>query len=96
MRVIISTLPQRRKPQIGDRRTTKKHGEQIRVVTVHDGRWVVTRHGACHEWRSPGDLVGTQWEYLLQDADRKALAQKAFAKQHLKDVETSIFFGVAA
>jgi hypothetical protein len=34
MRIHISYGPARKKPQVGDRRTTKKHGEQIRVFRM--------------------------------------------------------------
>lgn len=43
---------QRRKPRAGDRRVTKKHGEQVRVQVIHDGMHVVTRHGPVYEWVS--------------------------------------------
>lgn len=34
MRIHISYGPARKKPKFGDRRTTKKHGEQIRVFRM--------------------------------------------------------------
>jgi hypothetical protein len=34
MRIHISFGPTRKKPRVGDRRTTKKHGEQIRVFRM--------------------------------------------------------------
>lgn len=61
--------PQRRKPEIGDRRTTKKHGLQIRVVETHNGMWVLQAgksNAYRYEWKKPEELVGTRWEYLLK------------------------------
>jgi hypothetical protein len=37
VRIHISYGPARKKPRVGDRRTTKKHGEQIRVFRM--ARW---------------------------------------------------------
>lgn len=34
--------PQKPKPKAGDRRITKKHGEQVRVHVVHNGMPVMT------------------------------------------------------
>ena len=56
----------RRKPAIGDRRVTKAHGLQIRVVRTHDGMCVCSGSRYLYDWCSPGDLVGTRWEYLLR------------------------------
>lgn len=61
--------PQRRRQKIGDRRTTKKHGLQIRVVETHNGMWVCSGSRYRYEWRKPSDLVGTQWAHLLQPGD---------------------------
>lgn len=67
MRIHI-LAPQRRKPKIGDQRTTKKHGLQIRVVETHNGMWVCSGSRYRYEWRTPAQLVGTQWAYLLPRA----------------------------
>lgn len=61
--------PQRRKPKIGDRRTTKKHGLQIRVVETHDGMWVRNGSRYRYDWRKPSELVGMQWAHLIQPGD---------------------------
>lgn len=83
----IHTLgPQRRKPKIGDRRTTKKHGVQIRVVETHNGMWVVSGSRHRYEWRKPHELLGTQWAYLLTAAEKHAA-------QHRKDIEHSVLMG---
>lgn len=65
--------PQRRRPQVGDRRTTKRHGLQIRVVVTHGGMWVCGSRGYLHEWRTPAQLLGTRWEYLINDEERSAI-----------------------
>jgi len=61
--------PQRRRPKIGDRRTTKAHGLQIRVVETHNGMWVCSGSRYRYEWSKPSDLVGTQWAHLLRPGD---------------------------
>lgn len=66
---ITILAPQRRKPKIGDRRTTKKHGLQIRVVETHNGMWVRNGSRYRYEWRKPSELVGTWWENLIQPGD---------------------------
>ncbi len=59
--------PQRRRPRIGDRRVTKRHGLQIRVVsTTAAGHWMRSGSRYLYDWRSPGELAGTRWEYLLR------------------------------
>jgi hypothetical protein len=70
MRIHI-LAPQRKKPKIGDRRTTKKHGLQIRVVETHNGMWVCNGSRYRYEWRKPAELVGTQWEHLIKDGESK-------------------------
>lgn len=66
MRIIIQA-PQRKKPRIGEIRTTKKHGKQIRVVeTAPCGAWICSGNRYCYEWKTPEELIGTQWEYLLR------------------------------
>ena len=66
----ITTLaPQRRQPQIGDRRTTKKHGLQIRVVETHGGMWVRSGSRYLYEWRAPKERGGTKSAHLLKPGD---------------------------
>ena len=72
MRIHI-LAPQRRKPKIGDRRTTKKHGLQIRVVETHNGMWVRSGSRYRYEWRSPAQLLCTRWEYLITRDERAAI-----------------------
>lgn len=47
--------PQRKKPKAGDRRTTKKHGEQVRILLKHNGAYVVSRGRNLYEWVSIDD-----------------------------------------
>lgn len=72
MRIYASTGPSRPKPRIGDRRTTKAHGTQVRVVQTSGGMWCVRGNRYVYEWRSPADLVGTYWDYLLKPGERPA------------------------
>lgn len=67
----IKVLPlQRRKPQIGDRRKTKAHGVQIRVVETSNGMWIKNGSRYQYEWRTPKQLIGTQWEHLLTKEEK--------------------------
>ena len=66
---ITILAPQRRRPRIGDRRNTKKHGLQIRVVETHNGMLVCNGSRYRYEWSKPSELVGTQWANLLQPGD---------------------------
>jgi len=71
MRIQITTAPQRRRPKTGDRRTTKKHGEQIRLpVMVHNSRgepvgYDCTGGRQNYHWVSV-DKVPARWRYLLK------------------------------
>ena len=71
MRITISTAPSRRKPQIGDRRTTKKHGEQIRLpVMVHNHKgepvgYDCTGGRQNYEWVSI-DKLPARWQFLAK------------------------------
>lgn len=72
MRIQVITS-QRRQPKIGDRRTTKKHGTEVRVVqTTSGGAWCVSGSRYVYEWRKPASLIGTQWEHLLSPDERGA------------------------
>lgn len=66
MRITITSGPARRAPRIGDRRVTKKHGLQLRVVETHHGMWVRSGSRYCYAWLALGELIGTEWEYLLR------------------------------
>lgn len=50
MKITIISGPQRKKPHVGDRRVTKKHGEQIRVFQRSQGCYVVSSGRPCYEW----------------------------------------------
>lgn len=89
---ITILAPQRRKPKIGDRRTTKKHGLQIRVVQTHDGMWVKSGSRYCYEWRKPATLVGTMWSYTLTPQDLADIAATEHATRHAQDIERALFF----
>ena len=72
-----SRTPYRKKPEIGDKRTTKKHGLQIRVVrTTQGGSWLRADRGYLYEWRDPQSLIGTQWHYLWERHVKAAAAQQ--------------------
>lgn len=77
MRVYAYSTPQRPKPKAGDRRTTKKHGTQIRVHERHNGMVVMTggHRNYRWEWKSPVELIGTIDEYLLTLEDRIPFAK---------------------
>lgn len=52
----FSSGPERKKPRAGDRRTTKKHGLQVRIPQNHNGMGVVAHGRPCYEWVSPADV----------------------------------------
>lgn len=67
MKITMSTGPQRKKPALGDTRTTKKYGLQVRIIeTDGRGNWLKSRSGYYYAWRTPAQLVGTRFEYLLK------------------------------
>lgn len=71
MRIHITTAQQRPRQQTGDRRTTKKHGEQIRLpVMVKNSRgepigYDCTGGRQNYEWVSV-EKVPDRWHYLLK------------------------------
>lgn len=77
MSITARTGTPRRKPEIGDRRSTKKYGDQIRVVLISEsGAWVKSHARYCYVWRTPRQLVGSWFEYLLSDEERERFPQK--------------------
>lgn len=62
----ITVGPPPKQPRIGDTRTTKAHGLQIRVVETINGMWVRSGSRYRYEWKTPAELKGTRWEYLLK------------------------------
>jgi hypothetical protein len=56
--ITITFASPRKRPKPGDRRVTKAHGLQIRVL-VRDshGRYVVSSGRPVFEWRRPADLA---------------------------------------
>lgn len=87
----------RSKPQAGDRRTTKKHGLQIRVQCMARsingkpmGR-MVSGSRPVFAWRKPVEL--DEWDlHHLTQPERDALR---IYKQVRGDIERGIFFGSA-
>lgn len=66
MKIHITTGPSRPKPKAGDRRVTKKHGLQIRVMVRDEyGRCIVSRGRQLYEWREPQHL-GPHDRWLLE------------------------------
>lgn len=69
-RITITTGPKRKIPQAGDRRVTKKHGEQVRIPSmVHNWRgepigYDCTGGRQNYEWVSI-DKVPDRWRCLL-------------------------------
>ncbi len=87
----------RSKPQAGDRRTTKKHGLQIRVQCMSRnpngtprGR-MVSNGRPVFDWRRPDQL--DEWDlHHLTQVERDALDG---IKSLRKDIENSMFMGDA-
>jgi hypothetical protein len=50
IRMTFSTAKPRKRPKAGDRRTTKKHGEQVRLHVRHNGAFVVSGSRYVYEW----------------------------------------------
>ncbi len=71
MKITIMAGKQRKRPQAGDRRTTKKHGDQIRIPSmVHNQRgdpvgYDCTGGRQNYEWVSV-TKVPARWHYLLK------------------------------
>ena len=73
MKVTISYSTPHAKPRPGDRRTTKKHGLQIRTwdrATGMDGKptgYIVSYNRPRFSWTSPQDLMTWDRHYLTQE-----------------------------
>ena len=61
IRMTFSTSSPRKKPTAGDRRTTKKHGDQVRVHLRHSGMMVVSGSRYVYEWVSASDPRAAQF-----------------------------------
>lgn len=72
MKITLKTICPKR-PQIGDRRRTKRHGLQIRVVQTSQGMWCRSNGRYVYEWRSPETLIQSQWFYLLNEQERQVV-----------------------
>lgn len=70
MRIHISYGPSRKKPRVGDRRTTKKHGEQIRVF----------RRTLCGAYDCTGGSQKYDW-VPLRDAPKHGAAHHLTAEE---------------
>lgn len=83
MRIHIIYGPARKKPRVGDRRTTKKHGEQIRVCRMaRDMRGNVIGYDCTggrqlYDWVSLAAAVAHGAGHCLTKEEREALAPKA-------------------
>lgn len=72
--------PRQKAPRTGDRRTTKKHGLQIRIPEVvtfgpHRGAHVHRNGRPAFEWCKPAELPPRYRHYLTAE-ERAALEQK--------------------
>jgi len=66
IRIRITTTPYRKPPALGDRRTTKKHGEQIRIFEpCRAGMLVNSRGKPFYCWVDVADLP-ERYSYLLK------------------------------
>jgi hypothetical protein len=76
VKITVIYGPTRKKPRVGDRRTTKKHGEQIRVFKmVTDMRGNVIGYDCTggrqrYEWIPVTEAVAKGYGYLLTPAER--------------------------
>ncbi|MBC7602755.1 MAG: hypothetical protein H7255_08870 [Ramlibacter sp.] len=61
IRMTFSTAKPRRLPIAGDRRTTKRHGEQVRVHSTHNGMWIVSGSRYVYDWVSINDPRAAQY-----------------------------------
>lgn len=62
----VQIVSARRRPRIGDRRVTKRHGLQIRVPeTSWEGMWVLRNGRQAYEWRTLAELAGTAFDHLI-------------------------------
>lgn len=83
MRIHISFGPTRKKPRVGDRRTTKKHGEQIRVFRMaRDARGNVIGYDCTggsqkYDWVPLRDAAKHGVAHYLTAEERKALEEAA-------------------
>lgn len=84
MNIHISTTAERPKPKAGDRRTTKRHGLQIRVQCMARdfsgknpvGR-VVQNGRPVFDWRRPDQLDAWDHHHLTTEERAALSAQKA-------------------
>lgn len=68
--VTVRSQPNRPKPKQGDRRTTKKHGLQIRIMKRDShGSFIVSGGRQLYEWVSPS-AIPHQCAHLLTDEER--------------------------
>ena len=73
MRINIRTTPPRKEPEKGDRRTTKKHGLQIRVQEYSDiyRAWVVNSNGRPRYNWVDIDSLDVRDRWLLTKEERE-------------------------
>lgn len=61
----VTLVSSRRRPRIGDRRHTKRHGLQIRVAETSAGMWVLRNGRQAYEWKTLRELAGTAFDHLI-------------------------------
>jgi hypothetical protein len=80
IRIHISYGPARKKPRVGDRRTTKKHGEQIRVFRMaRNSRGDVIGYDCTggsqkYDWVPLADAAKHRVEHHLTPEERERFA----------------------
>lgn len=83
MRIHITFGPTRKKPRAGDRRTTKKHGEQIRVFKM-----VRDMRGNVIGYDCTGGSQRYEW-VAIEDANKHGAAHHWTPEERAKYAETS-------
>jgi hypothetical protein len=61
IRMTFSTAAPRKQPKAGDRRATKKHGEQVRVHARSNGMLMVANGRYVYEWVSADDARAARY-----------------------------------
>lgn len=86
MRIHILSSNTRPKPKAGDRRTTKKHGLQIRVMSmVKDTQGRIIGYNCTggrqrYEWRKPDELDRWDMHHLTEQECTEVYARRLASK----------------
>ena len=76
-RITFSTTASRASPKQGDRRTTKRHGDQVRVWELaHCGAFIVRNGSPRYIWVGIDELAARGCGYLLTADDKARIAGK--------------------